>query len=563
MAPMAPKPAADPARPAPRHGARGAWLGLAAALALSLPARAQPPLPSPEAPFLEGRLDGARATPLPPGHAAPGGLGYPFGAVPAATAAGPPRPWSLTPSLGLELLGTDNVNNTATDRQADLITRIMPSLAAEANTARLTGRLFYAPVARIYAETRGQNGLDHQFSGQALATLLEDRLFLDLRGYGALQATRGGFVSGNTPIPDRSNQVQTASLQASPYLVHRFGGLATAQIGYSYQYFSTEGDAAFLPGSTQPFFTSQEASSHQGYAVIRTDEDFGRLAFESRTVGTVYESDGVLAGAHRLTTTLQARYALTRAIAVLVEGGYEDQHYGGTQPLSIQGPIWSVGLRLTPDPDSVIIAKYGRRNGYESAYLNASFRLGGRTRVFATYADQIETAELQATDLLSTARVDALGNLVDSTSGAPLLAPFGDPLLATQSSLFRLKRASLGISQIWPRDTLTLTAFYDDRRPVTSTPGTVGFAQEGYSLGLSWARMLTPDLSGLASLQYGHTQAAVTEDGDVYTANLALAQELAPGLFGSLQYIFRYSEGGFVAGDAVQNIVILGLRQVF
>lgn len=559
------------------------WAGAAAALILATPAGAQPSLPEPRGSLLDGRSEDARSSPVLPGYegfggfrggfGGFGGLGYLPGTAAATATQGPTRPWSITPSIGIELLGTDNVRSSSTDRRADLITTITPALAAAASTARLTGQFLYAPSARIYAETRGQNTINHRFSGQGLATLLEDRLFLDLRGFAGLQPTGGGFTSGGTPVTDRRNQVQNVNLQVSPYLVHRFGGLATAQVGYSYQYFSTEGSNAFLPGSTQPFFTSQETNAHQGYAVFRTGEDFGRLALESRTVGTVYESNGVLSGAHRLFTSVQARYSVTREIAVLVEGGYEDQRYGGTRPISIEGPVWSVGVRFTPSPDSVIIARYGRRNGFDSAFLNANFSLGGRTRAFATYSEQLGTSSLQAADLLSSATVDPLGNLVDSPSGTPVLDPFGSSLLATQSTLFRVKRATAGISQSWLRDTVTLTGLYDDRTPVTSAIGTVGFAQKGYILDLSWARSLTPNLTGVASVQYGRTESQDGGNGDTYSARLGLAQELAPGLFGSLQYLFRASTGlrastgssglGFSSGDVIQNIVILGLRQVF
>lgn len=554
----------------------GTMAALAVALGFTQSATAQPLLPGAGTPFLDGRLEGTRASPVLPSGEEYGGFGGPgsfggfrgfgslFGAGQVAAPPAPARPWRITPSIGVELWATDNVDHTADGRQADLLTTITPSVDVEANSARIRGRFNYSPSLRYYAETRGQNGIDHNFSGQALATLLEDRLFLDLRALGGLQAIGGRYAPQESPITNRRDLAQTVTLQASPYLVHRFGDLAVAQIGYSYQYYNVSGDTTFLPGTAQPFFTGEETSSHQGYAVIRSGQAFGRLGLESRTTGTVYESSGVLEGAHRIFTSLQARYSVTREIAVLAEGGYEDQHYGGTRPLDIQGPIWSVGVRLTPNPDSVIIVRYGRRDGYDSASVNANFYIGGRTRVFATYSDRLGTAEQQAADLLSSVAVDPLGNLVDSTTGAPVLAPFGGSLLATQDSLQRVKRATAGISQIWPRDTVTLFAYYDDRTPVTSEPGTLGFPEKGYSVGLTWSRMLTPVLRGLVLGEYGRTESSsALGDSDTYTFGLGLSQELAPGLFGSVQYNYYNRGDATGSGRAVQNIIILGLRKVF
>lgn len=545
----------------------GIWAGLA----LAAPAAAQPLLPEAPGPFREGRLEGARASPVLPGYEGfgdLGGLGLPFGGIPLATgrtaaAPGPAPAWSLTPSIGLELLATDNARGTVRDRRADFVTTLSPALDARAETARLTGRLSYAPLLRHYAES-GEVRLDHRFSGQGLATLVQDRLFLDLRGYGGLQSLGGGYLAQDNLATNRRDLVQTVNLQASPYLVHRFGTLAVAQLGYSYQYSSVSGRRAFLPGSARPYFTDQETNAHTGYALIRSGEEFGRLVLESRTVGTVYEGDGVLDGAHRLFTSVQALYALTRQVALLAEGGYEDQHYGGTRPLDIQGPIWSVGVRLTPGPDSILILRYGRRNGYESFSLDASVYVGVRTRVFATYADQLGTPGQLAGDLLSGASFDAYGNPVSGLTGAPLAAPFGSSLLATQSSLQRVKRATAGISQAWPRDTITLFSSYEDRSPLTSEPGTVGFAQKGYFVGLTWGRALTPVLNGFASVRYGRTESPTALGAsDVYGLSLGLSQELAPGLFGSLRYLYANRGSDFDSGRAVQNTVVLALRKFF
>ena len=51
-----------------------------------------------------------------------------------------------------------------------------------------------------------------------------------------MQTITGGFAPESTVVTDRRNQIQTTSLQISPYLTHRFGDMLTVQAGYAFQY---------------------------------------------------------------------------------------------------------------------------------------------------------------------------------------------------------------------------------------------------------------------------------------------------------------------------------------
>lgn len=531
-------------------------------LLLAGTAAAQPTLASTSGFFLDERFEGQRAA---PGLGGLDPFAYPFATGPAAAAPAPARNWSVTPSLGLQLLGTDNLNDSVRDRRGEFITTIRPSIDAASNLSQLTGRLAYTPAIRIYAEQRGRDGVDHFFNGRALATLLEDAIYFDLRGFGGLQAIGGGFTPEGSTVTDRRAQAQTASLAASPFLLHRFGNTATLQLGYSLQYAVVDGQAATLAGSSQPFFTAQETTSHQGYAVLRSGPSAGRVGYELRSFGSITEGTGVLAGSSRHLTSAQLRYSLTREVAALVEGGYEEQHYLGTRPFNVAGPVWSVGLRLTPEPGSSVTLTYGRRDGFESFRLDAGLDVGARTRLFATYFEGLSSPTLLAGNLLTQATVDPLGNFVDPGTGAPIISPFGGSLLATQNTLFRQRRATLGAVQTWERDSFSLLFSYDNRTPVTSAVGTQGFAQSGWSLGATWSRQLSPDLNGLLGIQYGRVESAERSGGadDVYAFRASLARELAPGLFGSLQYLFSTRSAPASSDRAFTNVVVLTLRQVF
>ncbi|WP_149538457.1 TIGR03016 family PEP-CTERM system-associated outer membrane protein [Siccirubricoccus phaeus] len=543
--------------------------GLCAALALASPAAAQLLAPGGGEVRLDAGAEGRGS-----GFSAPAlddiGLfdtplmrGGELGLLPAGgTAAGPERGWGISPSLGLTLAGTDNVRNTARDRRGDAYLTLTPAVTAFASTARFSGSLAYNPSGRFHAEDTRSDRFDQRFFGTGQAVLVEDLLFLDLLGSGSVSDVEGN-ASGSTAALDRNRAVQTTMLQAAPYLLHRFGGDATLQLGYAVRNLVQDGRSAALPGSSTPFFKPEETTMQEVQGALRSGENFGPLGLQLSGSGTTYSGTSALAGAHRIQGGVEARYAVTRWLAPVVALGYEDQSFGGTRPFTVQGMTWSVGARLTAGQDSSILLRYGRRDGYESASLNANVALGARTRLTARYSDQIGTALLQSADLLSAARTDALGNLVDGHSGGRLVAPFGTGLLATQSAITRNRRGTLGLSQSWTRDTLGFFFTYDERLPLSAARGTTAFAQTAYAVSLSWSRQLDPATTGSAFATIGRTERDGARTSDSYGLRLRLNHSLTASLSGWVEYGFGYRSADLAGGSTVQNLIILGLRQFF
>jgi uncharacterized protein (PEP-CTERM system associated) len=150
--------------------------------------------------------------------------------------------------------------------------------------------------------------------------------------------------------------------------------------------------------------------------------------------------------------------------------------------------------------------------------------------------------------------------------------PFADSFLGAQSSLQRIRRGAVSISQTWPRDVITLSFFHEQRRPVSIEQASTSFLQRGTSIGLTWAHELTPSTTAIAYLQYGRLERQGFGTSDVYTASLSLVTQLAPRLSGYAQYAlnnrseqfgggFRTANNG--SGRAIQNVVVVGLRQSF
>lgn len=496
--------------------------------------------------------------------------GFPFNAT-SPPAEAPGRRFTVTPSIAAQVLGTDNLQQTSTNRRAEVITTITPGLFITADTVRLQGLLNYTPGVQIYGSDASRPQVLQRFNGQFLATIVPEAIFLDVRGAAATQALNGGFAPQSSPSLGRNGLVQTIAYQIAPYWMHRFGDVATVQAGYAFQSVQQSlvgGGPSLASVSSAPFpptsFGNDHFTAHSVYGVARTGQRFGPLAVEGRLISTDYEGTGVLDGAYRRSATLEGRYFITRRIALLAEGGYEMQRYAGTPRYELSEPIWSVGARVALSPDSGFTLRLVHRGGFTSPALDSVFALGGRTRIFASYSERLTTGAQRAADFLSLTTLDALGNPVDSLSGAPTAQPFADSFLGVQSSLLRIRRASATISQSWPRDVFSVTVASERQRPVAVAAGASAIEQRGTSVTASWAHALTPSTTAIASLQYGRLERQGQPTGDIYGGTVSLITQLAPGLSAYAQYgITNRSQDFGGGGRAVQNIVVVGIRQSF
>ncbi|WP_372620685.1 TIGR03016 family PEP-CTERM system-associated outer membrane protein [Falsiroseomonas sp.] len=550
----------------------------APALVAGLPAQAQQAAPG-SSPL--GLFGPSAPPPGPFGTpAAPGGVDstrfwlpqlypdLPVGGAPPAGA--PPQVWSIRPSIEVSVAATDNLRGSVRDREADLYGIIRPQITLAADSRQLVGAFTYRPSLRLYMNNSDQNRLDHLLAGQGTATLVEDLLFLDVSGSGDARSAFGGFGEtgelGDDNF-DRQDRVQTTTYRISPYVMQRFGGLATARVGYAFRQSFQSGRDAFLPGSNTPFFTSQDFISHEGFAQLASGEDWGRLGWDAQTSWTTFEGSGVYDGAHRHLHILALRYQLDRRFALTAEGGWQDERYAGVRPFEIQEPVWSVGVRYTPNDDGFLSVRYGQRDGFESAAVDGSLNVGVRTRLFVSYNEQLgapfrRPGESSGFGLAPGLRVDAFGNIVDAATGVPV-SLLDDRLRSTQSNVFRTRRATIGLSQAWPRDTFTAALSHEERDPVAVAQGTTAFAEDTSSVTLVWTRELEPGLALTTSGRVGITEREGQDENMSYVFQAGLSKVISPRLSGSVQYQFSQRENYFQGGSAVQNTIIVTLRQLF
>jgi uncharacterized protein (PEP-CTERM system associated) len=471
------------------------------------------------------------------------------------------RAFAIRPSIGVDVLGTNNLFQTKQDPRSDVVTTIAPSIEAAIATTRMYGMLRYTPALRLYGTYSGQNGIDQTGDGRFLAALVPGAFFLDMRGSASVLPVTAGQIPGSGQVVAGGSAMQIYTAQVTPFMVHRFGSAASSQLGYSFQY-SRQGGASF--GNSNLDTSAASYIGHRGFAVLRSGEDLGRLALQARVDGTWYVGDGIYSDAHTFVTALEARYAILRSVAVLGEIGYENQQYSGTNPFGVQDAIWSVGLRLTPKPDSIVLIRYGHRNGFNSFSLNAGVPIGVRTDLYATYRDTIGTSLTQGQDLLATSTTDARGNTVDSQSGAPVVLI--NSFLGVFDTLFRARVGTVSLTHHWPRDAFTLSGTWQSQDPITSASNINPVSSSNGVYGtFNWAHAFAPTTTGVATVQYGRVTygQAGLGDSDTYALTATLMHQLSEKLTASIQVTWTSNTSSLANQGYTQGVIRAGFRRTF
>jgi uncharacterized protein (PEP-CTERM system associated) len=481
-----------------------------------------------------------------------------FGNAPAPLAP------SIAYSAGLdvsEIYDTSAV--TSSKGTHDLITQITPSFGVTADTARITGSLFYNPSLLYFTYHSNQSHIAHNLNAASTAVIVPDWVFLDVRAYAAEQSITGYYGSGGAPALSRNNSVLTYSYSASPTLRHQFGGIAVAELGYtiSYSAYSGYGTSVANQGLNQSAVTQEERG------LIATGEDFGRYSNSLLADARQSSGAGAFTTSHDNRITDTFGYALDYTLVANASVGYEDISYGSG--FSTQGVTWSVGGRWTPDPDSEFDAHYGRSEGQNSFTFNASFSPAPNTHIFATHSQSVGT------------NVSNLQRAVQSTSVGPNGVTFINntniPTVLTNNftgirpGLFRTTTTSVSAAVTHARDLYTVSISRSDSSQLATT--FTGASADNSSTStygtVSWGHDLSVELHSNLLANYGvNSGSGVANQGfsnnqSSYLLNATLSYAVSDTLSVSGSFTQTNAASGFNGRSGSREIAIVTLHKTF
>lgn len=473
--------------------------------------------------------------------------------------------WTSNAGLGL---GGGSLGNTG----SDFITEITPAVTVERQAERYTVNLNYAPIGLIYAKNGDYSQVEQFATGDILGVAVPDWLYVDVRGSISQQSVFGGIGNVTTVAVAPNDRETNTSASISPYLSHTFGTAGTAQIGVSYTYSNTDApglqNSAIqreLFGGFNPYGSSY-LGTERAFASFTTGEDLGRFRDRIGVDASFYDGSQELRNAKRILVTDDASYAISRRFALIGQIGYEDLEYP-VADFTYDGPIGAAGFTWTPHRDSDLTVEYRYIDGFGSPFVQASFQVTPRVRVFGGYSEGITSFQQDQQNQLLSGTSDIYG-VSDTTAVAAPLLTFSSAFGGNQQ-VDKLRR--LDATAVWSdeRDVVTLSGEYEHTSPVgRSLYGTA--SSEGEFVSLAARRALSSQWTVDGFVEYGSNRIALrdAQTEDTITVSAAVTRVFSPSLSAYLRFTGTYTLSGenggiYYGGYGNQNTITIGALKRF
>ena len=435
--------------------------------------------------------------------------------------------------VDLGIIRTDNIFLAAKSlEESETVYTVIPEFFLVKESERITANLRYRPEAYFYSNFDDANDVFHSLDAVLTATLVKDRLFLDLSAtnFQSIITPDGHFPSSNLPIT--GNRVDSSTFEIRPYWQQRIGQAdLLAEVGYR----GAEYDSDEYQSHNQRHGLIQLSNiqRQQGLA-WGVDYQYRHIEYDLSTPWE-YQRAGVNLGSWVNSST-----------RIFVVGGKETL-FDDLNNSDLSEGFWEAGFQYKPNQRMDLELAAGER-GYGISYRgNFSYTLR-RGDISLTYDEGPSTRGELAFENRPIDDDDNLDNILDQPGRA---------------DRFILRRAEFRMSIELSKSDLTLRIFAEEREQRTTADGD-DLEDQGYSgAALRWSwNMGTKTTLGLgADISERHQ---LDRKDDLLSATIDLAYSLSQRLSVRLEGVHSSQEGsGSTEYDYDENQIRLMLRTEF
>lgn len=257
------------------------------------------------------------------------------------------KDWTITPTLGLGLEYTDNLNLDDDDKVDTFIYRATPGVSISRNGKGLDLGFSYRVNLRNYSTSRENDSHDHNLNAFANLELIEDRLTLNTQATAKQQLIDNRNSGGAGLAPD--NFTNTLAIAVTPTWRERIGDYTNIGISGTYDSVVFERGAEDSEGFKYNIFVDTEDNPHKFF-----------WNFDIRQSATKAK------GADRETQEefVEARlgYRHSSQLVILLGGGYVDnKEPNATDSDAEKGSFWSTGVTWSPNTRTSLNGYYSSR----------------------------------------------------------------------------------------------------------------------------------------------------------------------------------------------------------
>jgi uncharacterized protein (PEP-CTERM system associated) len=466
---------------------------------------------------------------------------------------------------------TDNAFEAAQGRKSDLITTPTAGLVLHDDGAYYTADVSYSISGDLYAKNSVLDGLRQNLNALTRANLIPDLLSFDARAFAApISVDRGAAQTAtirSLPSSATAGNEDTYGYSLGPTLTNAFGTSALSQLSLTTgaTFFATPigPTTAATPAVASALGTAQNTIVNTVSETLSSGPRFTQLLWDVRLSDS--ETNQTTDDTADRLAQLELKYVLNRFVTVTGTGGYEQITDTLALQRNLSGPVAIAGFHLTPGPRAELTVSGGVRDNLPTYNGDFRYDIGARSRLTASYTDQVTTAEQQLLGNLQGLGVGPQGGLTNVQTGTAFTPQNADNL-ALANALSRFRSLNVALTLDTERTHYLFSVFHTDQDTETRAAAAILPRQTATGGTVSVQHDLTPLLSTIVDFSYS------TGNGDVNAASdrtlrggASLSYQLTPLMTTTLQFhhLDQQLTGGTAAGTITENAIVLSLHRQF
>lgn len=303
--------------------------------------------------------------------------------------------WQYAFSTDAAFTLTDNVLLDESDEQTDFITSLTGGVEVSSQTGAGSVSFNYQLSYDHYIDTDELNGMRHNLTTQGDFVVVDDIVFLDVRGSIGERSTSRSLRTPGTARTINGNQSLVFVGSIAPYVEttvkNRVG--VTARMSYSVVDYSK---ADVSSGGSQPDGNSRWNSS---FGLRSLDQD-QRIGWEVSGSASVEDKGSDGNDLERQNIGGAVRFRLKENARLLARGGY-DATSGRPIAEDIDDAYWRAGIEMEPIRDSYIRLEAGERYGEPSYDAEIRYAFSEVMKITARYEQTLQSDNNQFASFLN------------------------------------------------------------------------------------------------------------------------------------------------------------------
>ncbi len=243
--------------------------------------------------------------------------------------------WTIRPSLEIEQIYSDNINQESSNKKAAFVTELSPGFSVN-GTSSISQFDFSYRMQNLY-NAGGGSGLDinHQLQMNTNYEFVSNRLFLDSSSTVSQQNTSNRRTTSDN-ISDRDSTT-VSTFQLSPYWTPHFGGFADGELRVTYDRVNSEGGNSTL-SQTDALAQNIRLTSGTDFSLISWSFEFNN---SNRS-----NSDGEDVSFQNSTAVIS--YAIGRKFSVFARAGQSNNSFQSNSDNNDNGISYTFGGQWQP-----------------------------------------------------------------------------------------------------------------------------------------------------------------------------------------------------------------------